>query len=196
MRKLTYYIATSFDGFVSRPDGRIDDFSFEGEHVDDLLSEYPETIPTHLRPHLNVTDQKRRFDTVLMGRKTYEVGLELGVTNPYQHLRQYVFSKSLKQQPAADVNIVTANALDTVRGLKAENGLGIWLCGGPVLASALLTEIDDLVIKVNPFLMGAGRPLFASSCSRQNLRLVDRRDYANGFSLVHFEVDQQVSQSE
>jgi len=73
-----------------------------------------------------------------------------------------------------------------VRELKAASGLGIWLCGGPILASALLTEIDEIIVKVNPFLMGDGKTLFADAFPKSNLKLVDRRDYQNGFSLVHF----------
>ena len=91
MRTLTYYIATSLDGFVSRTDGSLDDFGFDGEHVADLLAEFPETIPTHLRSDLPLTDECRHFDTVLMGRTTYEVGLSLGFGSPYEHLKQYVF---------------------------------------------------------------------------------------------------------
>ena len=115
MRKLTYFIATSFDGFIAREDGGIDDFTFEGEHVADLLNEYPETIPTHLRPHLNVTAANRHFDTVLMGRATYEVGLALGVDSPYQHLRQYVFSKSLPQDDSPEKSAHRAEQRDRTR---------------------------------------------------------------------------------
>lgn len=189
MRKLTYYIATSFDGFVSKPDGGIDDFSFEGEHVNDLLTEYPETIPTHLRSLLNISSENRHFDTVLMGRHTYQVGLSQGITSPYQHLRQYVFSKSMATSPDASITLVSDNAVEIVRTLKAESGLDIWLCGGPMLAFDLLDEIDEIIVKVNPFLIGAGKPLFAGAISKRDLDLIDRRDYSNGFALLHYRLD-------
>lgn len=188
MRELTYFIATSLDGFVSRNDGSIDDFAFDGEHVADLLAEYPETIPTHLRSHLNVADENRHFDTVLMGRATYEVGSSLGVTSPYQHLRQYLFSATLEQSPDEAVALVQSKAMQTVRELKAETGKGIWLCGGPLLASALVDEIDNVVIKVNPFLMGAGKTLFAEAFPKKTLKFVSRRVYENGFAINHFKI--------
>ena len=188
MRKLTYYVATSFDGFVARPNGGLGDFSFEGEHVADLLELYPETIPTHLRSDIEVSHENKQFDTVLMGRHTYEVGQAFGITSPYQHLKQFLFSKSLAVSPDENVSLVSENAVKFVRSLKSDDGLGIWLCGGPVLASALINEVDDIVVKVNPFLMGAGKPLFAGEFGKRKLELVNRRDYANGFALVHFKL--------
>lgn len=47
-----------------------------------------------------------------------------------------------------------------VRELKAEDGKGIWLVGGGTLAHSLLPEIDRLVIKLNPAVIGSGAPLF------------------------------------
>ena len=189
MRKLIYFIATSIDGFISRSDGAIDDFSFDGEHVQDLLNEYPETIPTHLRSQLNVPDKNRHFDTVLMGRHTYDVGRAVGVTSPYQHLDQYLFSRSIDVTPDQTVSLVNSDASNHVRALKAAEGLDIWLCGGPKLASALVDEIDEIILKINPFLMGDGKTLFAHDLlPKLPLRIIDRRDYSNGFALVRYEV--------
>jgi dihydrofolate reductase len=52
-----------------------------------------------LRAAFGVSPTARRFDTVLMGRKTYEVGLNEGITSPYQPLRQVVFSRSMQASP-------------------------------------------------------------------------------------------------
>ena len=189
LRKLTYFIAISFDGFVSRLDGSIEDFTFDGEHVADLLEEFPETIPTHLRPHLNVSQECLNFDTVLMGRKTYEVGLLAGFGNPYQHLRQYVFSMSPEQPHDDAVHLVSSDPVGKVRDLKQEQGKGIWLCGGPILASVLLNEIDEMIVKVNPFLMGSGKTLFASEFPKVDLRPLSLRNYDNGFSIQRFRLE-------
>ena len=188
MRKLTYLIATSFDGFISRPDGAIDDFDFEGEHVADLLEMYPETMPTHLREHFAVVDERRQFDTVLMGRRTYELGLKMGIVSPYQHLRQFVFSSSLETPSSGGIRLVRSRAEEVVRSLKEEDGKGIWLCGGPSLASSLIDWIDELVLKVNPFLMGSGKPIFAEPMTKLPLELIDRRQYDSGFSLARYSI--------
>lgn len=188
MRKLIYFIATSMDGFVSRDDGDISDFSFEGSHVEDLLRQYPETIPTHLRQHFELSDRNQVFDTVLMGAATYKVGLDLGFSSPYQHMRQYVFSRKPQPIEGANVQIVHDSAVETVRELKSEDSdKNIWLCGGPVLATNLIDEIDEVILKTNPFLIGKGKTLFTDPFAKKALELKSRKAYDNGFLISHFE---------
>ncbi len=128
MRDLTYLVAISLDGFIAQTDGSHGGFSTDAAYWQALFQEFPETVPTHLRKAMGITGEHRHFDTVLMGRKTYEVGLKDGFTNPYAHLRQYVFSRSLATSPDAAVTLVREAAIAQVPSLKAEAGQGIWLC--------------------------------------------------------------------
>ena len=64
MRKLKYHVATTADGFIARQDGSFDCFPMEGEHVADYLKSL------------------KSYDAVLMGRKTYEVGLKVASLTP------------------------------------------------------------------------------------------------------------------
>jgi dihydrofolate reductase len=187
MRELTYYVASTVDGFIADPDGAFDAFLAEGEHLADLFAEFPETVPGHLRDAVGVRGENRAFDAVLMGRGTYDVGLALGVTSPYPHLRQYVFSRSLPASPDPAVTLVAGDAVAAVRSLKREPGRGIWLCGGGDLAAQLLPEIDQLILKVNPVLLGAGIPLFAGGAAGAvPLALPASRVYPNGFVLQRY----------
>src|SRR5262249_25102569 len=163
MRELKYYVACTVDGFIARADGSFDFFLAEGEHLADLFSTYPETVPAHLRGALGVRAENRCFDAVLMGRRTYEVGLKIGVSNPYPHMRQYLFSRTLARSPDADGTLVSGDPVAFVKGLKEEPGKDIWLCGGGELATALAPEIDELILKVNPVLLGSGIRLFAGA---------------------------------
>jgi dihydrofolate reductase len=185
MRKLFYYIACTVDSYIAREDGSFDFFLSEGEHLADLFLEFPETVPGHLREMLGVTAANRWFDTVLMGRGTYEVGLPLGVTSPYPHMKQYVFSRSMTENPDG-VELVSGDPVALVKELKKEDGLGIWLCGGGALAATLYPEIDEFILKVNPVILGSGIPMFAGPVELTNLELVDSRIYDNGFVRLHY----------
>ena len=73
-----------------------------------------------------------------------------------------MFSRS-HTSPDSDVTVATRTPAEVVRELKSEKtGSDIWLCGGGQLASALIDEIDSLVIKVNPLVFGSGIPLFVA----------------------------------
>src|SRR4029450_3108949 len=100
MRKLPYFVACTVDGFIAREDGSFDFFPMTGEHLPYIVAEYPETISVNLRELLGVRAGNPHFDTVLMGRHTYEVGLPLGLTSPYAHLRQYVVSSTMTASPS------------------------------------------------------------------------------------------------
>src|SRR5262249_8936090 len=153
----------------------------EGEHFTDLIEESPETFPVHLRAALGITQDARRFDTVLMGRKTYEVGLNAGIRSPYEPLRQFVLSRSMPEIPDAAVNLYRGAPLELVRQLKAETGKDIWLCGGAKLAAGVFAEIDELILKINPVLIGAGIPLFDGVVGTRVTTLSEYKVYANGF---------------
>ena len=59
MRKLTYFIACTVDGFIAHEDGSFDFFPMTGEHIPYIVAEYPETIPGHLRDALGVRRTRR-----------------------------------------------------------------------------------------------------------------------------------------
>ena len=168
MRSLTYYVAASADGYIAGPEGQFDFFSFEGDLAAWIIAEYPETLPVHARDALGIADHdNRRFDTVVMGRRTYQPALDAGITSPYPHLRQIVFSTTLPAD-SNSVEVTGTDPLARVRELKDnDDGGGIWLAGGGRLAGALSTEIDELVIKRNPIVLGAGVSLVDGSFAPQ-----------------------------
>jgi dihydrofolate reductase len=186
MRQLVYYVAITLDGFIARPDGGFDCFLFDGPHFRDLLDRFPETFPSHLRGPLGVTRDAQRFDTVLMGRATYEVGLREGVTSPYTHLRQFVISRTMAASPDPAVVLHRGDPLDLARRVKSEDGKDIWLCGGSKLAAALAPEIDELILKINPVVIGRGIPLFDGPATNRRAELLEHRPYSNGFVLARY----------
>ena len=138
MRTLTYYVAATLDGFIAGPDGGDpsgEDFmAVTPDLVEFIATHYPETLPGPAREAMGLTEPGRVFDTVIEGRRSYEIGLAAGIDDSYPHLRHLVVSTTLGSAPAAAVEVVSGDPLARVRELKAEDGLGIWLVGGGRLA--------------------------------------------------------------
>lgn len=172
MRKLKYYVACSLDGFIAHSDGSIDGFLTEGEAVSDYL------------------ESLKLFDVVLMGRKTYEFGLQFGVTNPYPWMKQYVFSRTMEKSLDENVELVSDNSIELVKQLKQEAGQAIYLCGGAELATTLFSEnlIDEIIVKLNPFLMGSGIPLFSGVIPQTALELIASKTYQNGVVFLYYKI--------
>lgn len=184
MRKLTYLIACSIDGFIGDPSGDATSmYPFVDEELLAFLkAEYPETVPAAGREALGFHDAKHQhFDTVIQGRASYQLALDTGITSPYAHLRELVASSTLKESPDAHVELVSEDLVGRIRELKAESGdLGIWLCGGSTLAGELIDEVDELVIKTYPLVYGSGMPMFGSDFSPTEFTLDDVRTFGNG----------------
>ncbi|RFU36848.1 dihydrofolate reductase [Actinomadura logoneensis] len=181
MRKLAYYVGASLDGYIAGPNGEFDFYPLSDEMLAWIKDSLPETIPTHMREPMGLTDVPHRtFDTVIMGRGTYEPGLDAQITSPYAHLRQYVVSRTLTvDDPAVHIEKDDPRAL--VRHLKSEDtGKDIWLCGGGTLAGALLPEIDEIVLKTYPVVAGTGIPMFSGAFDPTLFTTTDRRTFANG----------------
>jgi dihydrofolate reductase len=185
MRKLTYLVAATIDGFITGPaNDNPDFFLHEGDHGDFIRAEYPEIMPTHLRPLIGLADApNKHFDTVLQGRGSWEIGVREGITNAYQHLRSIVFSRSITESPDPTVEFVATDPVERVRELKREDGMGIYLCGGGKLAAALRPEIDELIIKLHPVVAGAGIPMFGGEFAPERYDLADTRVFNSG--VVH-----------
>ena len=187
MRTLTYYVGASLDGFIAAPDGSIDAFPVTEDVIEFMAADHPETLPTHRREQLGVTAPGRCFDTVVMGRNTYTPALQAGIVSPFAHLDQYVVSTTLPASPDPRVHVVADDPVELVRRLKHRPGAGVWLAGGARLAGALLGEIDELVIKRYPVVLGAGIP-FSTTDQACNVcfELIDDRILRGGTTVARY----------
>jgi dihydrofolate reductase len=174
MRNVVYDVAVSVDNFISGEDGDVTAFRMEGDHVTD----YQQRL--------------KGYDTVLMGRATYEWGYQYGLTPgalAYPHMRHYVFSRTLRFDDSPVV-VVDHDEVSVVRRLKEEDGSDIYLCGGGAFAGFLLDRglVDQLVIKLNPIVLGHGVRLFGASTRAVTTELVDTRTYDNGVVLLRYDI--------
>jgi dihydrofolate reductase len=172
MRKVTFGGGNSLDNYLARPDHGADWLLWSDE-VAAVTNAYWKTI-----------------DTVLMGRKTYEVAARSGQEQGFPGARDYVFSRTLEKEPGGDVVVVRSDAADFVRDLKQQEGKGICLMGGGELARSLFEAdlIDVVGLNIHPVLLGAGIPLFHPMGRQIDLALEECRTFENGCVYITYRV--------
>ncbi|HMM31616.1 MAG TPA: dihydrofolate reductase family protein [Clostridia bacterium] len=171
MRRVRYQVACSLDGYIAGPNDEFDwitpesSFDFEALYA--------------------------QFDTILMGRRTYEIVRATGEN--FRGKQVIVASRSLRQVDYPEVEIVSEGLEARVRELRAQPGRDIWLYGGGNLFSQLLDWklVDTVEPAMIPILLGGGVHLFSPRGVRQWLRLVGHRAYPSGMLLLEYEVLQQ-----
>lgn len=190
MRKLVYYVAMTLDGFIAGPDGGdpsgSEYFPISPDVIGFMVERYPETLPGPARETMGIDGPGQSFDTVLEGRASYELCLAAGMTDAYPHLRHLVFSTTLQSRDP-NVEMVRGHALERVRALKKEPGKDLWLVGGGTLAHSLLPEIDCLVLKVSPFIIGSGIPLFNGAFQANKFKPVAQTQLGSGVRVLSYE---------
>jgi len=182
MRKITFGGANSLDNYIARPDHAVD-WLLWGDEAAAVMKDYWKTI-----------------DTILMGRKTYEVALGLNNSkgekktksnkNPFGNIKTYVFSRTLKKDEHEDVEIISENAEEFIRNLKNQKGKDICVMGGGDLAKTLFEAdlIDEIGFNIHPVLLGRGIPLFYEMSHQIDLELIECKPFKNGCVLVSYRV--------
>lgn len=171
MRLVTFGVANSLDNFIARPDGAVDWLVWDDE-VAAISKEFWKTI-----------------DTVVMGRKTYEVAARMG-SGAYPGVKNYVFSRTLKQLPGNKVEVVAHDAVEFLRQLKQEAGKGICVMGGGELAHSLFQAnlIDQVGVNIQPVMLGTGIPLFYEMEKQLDLDLLEHKILRSGSVYVFYRV--------
>ncbi len=171
MRPVRYSVASSLDGYIAGPNGEFD------------------WIP--MDPEIDFKTYMARFDTVLMGRRTFEVALGQGGASPHAGMRTVVFSRTLTGKNQPGVTIVSDNAAGVVRALKQTPGKDIWLMGGGDLFRSLLEAgvVDVVEIAVVPMILGQGVPLLPAPAAQARLALSSTRHYkTTGIVLLTYDI--------
>lgn len=133
----------------------------------------------------------KTVDTMLMGRKTFEVARRMGGpedTSAFAEVKSYVFSRTLPEEPG--VNIVREDVAAFVARLKQQPGKDILVMGGGELARALFEAglIDRVGFNIHPVLLGSGVPAFHPMTHQIDLELEESRPFKNGSVYVSYRV--------
>jgi len=170
-RKVILFIAMSLDGFIAKPDGDIsflNQVELEGE--DYGYSEFINTV-----------------DTVILGLKTYDKILSMGVEFPYGDRQIFVITRNPRPDSGKTI-FFSGNLADLVRSLKNQPGTHIYCDGGGETINHLLQEnlIDEMIVSVIPVLLGEGIRLFGQSFPEQKLQLVSSKSFKKGLVQLHY----------
>lgn len=184
MRKLTFGMNVSVDGFVAAPG---DDLGW-GVPSDELFQWW--------------SDRVGATDLALYGRRLWEAmsshwptadqqpdatPAHVEFARRWRDMPKVVFSSTIG---AAGFNarLFSGDAVDEITRLKAEDG-GPLDIGGATLAAAAMRAglIDEYAIVTHPVLLGSGRPFFTALNDRVNLDLVETRMFPDGVLLTRYE---------
>ena len=190
MRRLTYAMGVSLDGYAMGPDGRFDWSRPDAEVFDHAL------------------EQVRGLSAHLLGRRLYETMLfwegaeddpalddaEREFARVWQALPKIVLSRSLASVEGSNTRLATRPLAEEIAALRAGDGVagrtGDIAIGGPELAhqAATLGLIEEYAPRIHPTLLGGGTPYFARGGPQVELELVETRTTASGVLLQRHRV--------
>jgi dihydrofolate reductase len=170
MRRVLYRVAASLDGYIAGPGGEVDWIVHD--------------------PAVDFTKVYEQVDTVLLGRRTYELTRQPGAPPWPQGWEILVFSRTLAPEGHPGVSVVRAEAGRRVAALRAASGRDIWLFGGGSLFRSLLgaKQVDLVEVLVVPVLLGGGIPLLETGAPLTRLALEQVERYPSGLLSLRYRV--------
>jgi dihydrofolate reductase len=160
IRRVRYAVAMSLDGYIAGPKEEADWIIIDPEEID-------------------FNDLYGQFDTMLMGRRTFEWVKGAGGGGSQSGMQVYVCSRTLRQEDHPDVTI-TAEPQVVITELQTKPGKDLWLFGGGLLFRSLLEArlVDAVEVAVIPVLLGGGIPLLPSPAKQVKLKLTGHKVYS------------------
>jgi dihydrofolate reductase len=169
-RRVRYQVAMSLDGFIAGPNGE----------ADWIITD----------PEIDFKEIYSWFDTMLIGRRTFEGMTGAGGSGSMPGMQVYVCSRTLRQEDYPAVTIV-AEPEAVVTELRSKPGKDVWLFGGGSLFGSLaeLRLVDTVEVAVIPVLLGEGVPLLPAPANRVTLKLIRHKLYSKtGIMSLQYEV--------
>ena len=173
MRRVIFHLANSLDNYIARKDGAFD-WILSSEETASDMTEFWKTI-----------------DAVVIGRRTYEPVLKSGKPFPtFPGIRNYVLSRTLKESPDKNIEVISEDVVEFIRKLNTEEGKDIFVMGGGMLARPLFEAnlIDEVGVNIHPVLLGSGIPLFHEMSHQIDLELIKCKTFKNGCVSVTYRV--------
>jgi len=169
--KVTYYVASSLDGYIAKEDGDVSwledlNISMEDAGYDKFYS---------------------TVDALVMGRKTYEMVVSFGQW-PYGDKPVWVCSSN-KISPIEGSNLQAGSTPEEAS--KAANEMNIkhlWLVGGGSLASSFLEYnlLTNISLSLMPIILGSGIKLFGDLPSPIKINKENQKPHESGMVQLEY----------
>ena len=185
MRKLTYGMNVSLDGYIAAPR---DDLGWSGPS-EELFRWW--------------LDEERAIGLLLYGRKLWEAmsshwptgdqqpgatAAEIEFARNWRDTPKVVFSSTLEEVDW-NTRLVDGDAVAEITRLKAEDGEPMRVGGATIAGAAMRAGlIDEYTIVTHPVLVGGGTPFFTALEGWVNLDLVETRTFPGGVVLTRYDV--------
>ena len=169
MRRLRYSVAASLDGFIAGPAGDYDWITMD--------------------PSIDFAKLFAEFDTLVMGRKTFEVMQKHGEYGATPGMQVVVFSRTLEASDHPSATIVRDDPAAYVHELKRRPGKDIWLFGGGELFRLLLDArmVDTIEVGLMPILLAEGIPVLPPG-PRSPLTLTRSETLRSGIVMLYYDI--------
>ena len=180
--RVIIHMAASLDGFIARPDGRVDWLetgdSFEaGETLDpDFVADFLASI-----------------DCYVMGSATYETALGFeakGFGWAYGDTPVFVLTHRALPKMRESIEFVSGDLVALVDGRLRPTYRKIWIAGGGAVAGTCLRHglADEIAWTIAPVLIGAGIPFFQGLDRDVALHLLEVKAYKSGMVALRHEI--------
>ncbi len=170
MSKIRYCVAMSLDGYIAGPNGEADWIVIE--------------------PDFNFVELWAQFDTLFMGRRTYEAAIARLGESSMQGMKVVVASRTLRPEDNPKITVISEVNRDSTETLRTQSRKDIWLMGGGELFQFLLGlhAVDTVEVSVIPVMLGGGVPLLPPPAQQTKLKLTSHKVYQSGRVHLAYEV--------
>jgi dihydrofolate reductase len=169
-RRVRYCVAMSLDGYIAGPNGEADWIVMD--------------------PEMDFGDLWAQFDTLLMGRRTFEAAVARLGASTMQTMKVVVASRTLRPEDHPEITIVSELTKSEMEKLRQQSHKDIWMMGGGELFRVLLEmkEVDSVEMSTVPVLLGVGVPLLPRVDQRTALKLTKHKVYRSGVVSLDYEI--------
>jgi len=166
--KVILYMAMSLNGQIARPNNK-----------EDFISD------TSWKSFVNLVN---KYGTLVIGRKTYEV---VKKDKEYNFKQFKKISKVIVSKSKIKVRdyLIASSPKDAIKKLKTQGFKNILVVGGPTLNSSFAKSnlIDEIILNIEPTIVGKGISLFKQENFDLNLKLIKIKKFKDILQL-HYKV--------